>query len=89
MFSLKSEKKIITRLLNIKLLLKALHKRKGVRNCKTDYKGDPVKRTNILKISLSFERQQVGDSKDKGAFKEHSETLTPLSFVQGQQRFTQ
>lgn len=58
-------------------------------NCTIYYKRDPAKRTNVLKTSFSFERQEVDDYKDKGAFKDLSATLTPLSFVQGQQRFMQ
>lgn len=53
-----------------------------LKNCKTDYEGDAVKRNTLLKVNLSFERQQVGEYKTKAAFKEHPETLTLLSFVQ-------
>lgn len=60
-----------------------------LKKCKIDYTGGAVKRNTLLKVSLSFERKQVGDYKIKAAFKEHPETLTLLSFVHGQQRAMQ
>lgn len=42
-----------------------------LKNCKTDYKGDHVKITNVFKLSISLALHATVDYKNKGTFNEH------------------